>query len=33
VKLELDRDGFAAEVPIVLEKAANRIAFAVENRC
>jgi len=32
VKLELERDGFAAEGPIVLDKAANRIAFTVENR-
>ena len=32
VKLELDRDGFAADSEIVVEKKLDRIAFAVENR-
>jgi hypothetical protein len=32
VKLELDRDGFAADAVITLDKLANRIAFTVENR-
>ena len=31
-KLELERDGFAAERPITLDKSANRMAFTVENR-
>ncbi|HEY9228082.1 MAG TPA: DUF5695 domain-containing protein, partial [Gemmatimonadaceae bacterium] len=32
VKVELDRDGFASEAPIMLDKTANRLAFTVENR-
>jgi len=32
VKLELDRDGFASETPILVDTSANRVAFSVENR-
>ena len=32
LKLELDRDGFAALEPIVMDKRAGRIAFTLENR-
>jgi hypothetical protein len=31
-RLELDRDGFAAETPIAFDKALTRIAFTLENR-
>jgi hypothetical protein len=32
LKIELDRDGFAAEEPIMTDKALDRIAFTLENR-
>jgi hypothetical protein len=32
LKMELDRDGFAAEKEIVTDKALNKIAFTLENR-
>jgi hypothetical protein len=32
LKVELDRDGFAAGAPVVLDKALHRISFTVENR-
>jgi len=31
-KIELDRDGFAAGVPIVIDKTLHKIAFTLENR-
>jgi hypothetical protein len=32
VKIELERDGFAAESPVTIDKRLNTIAFTVENR-
>ena len=32
LKLELERDGFAAEAPITIDKALGTIAFTIENR-
>jgi len=32
LKIELDRDGFISEMPIVLDKKCNRINFTLENR-
>ncbi len=32
MKIELERDGFAADDPIVLDTAIGKIAFSVENR-
>lgn len=32
LKIELDRDGFAAEQPILADKALNKISFTLENR-
>ena len=32
VKLELERDGFAADGPITMDKALQKIAFTIENR-
>ena len=32
LKIELDRDGFAAEQKIVTDKSLNKIAFTMENR-
>lgn len=32
LKLELERDGFAAEAPITIDKALGAIAFTIENR-
>ena len=31
-RLELDRDGFAAETPIAFDKTLTRVAFTLENR-